>query len=309
MLSELQHTVRVFSPASLSNLGPGFDTVGLALRGLGDVVEARLTNDGRIAVKSRVPLPLDTESNTAARAARRVLDQAGSSAGLELTIDKGIPLGSGIGGSAASAAAGAWAANLLLGTPFEKIDLVDAVLDGECVASGGMRHGDNALPALMGGIVLTSPADPSDYRCIDVLRPLHLVLLLPKIEILTSEARALLPTEVPFRASVLNASDLAFVLYSLMKGDWERLGPYMMRDRFVEPARAAQVPGYKEVCEAALAMGAHSAALSGSGPAIFAVAPDAARASLICEAMVNACPLPTRGVVTEACTEGVRSCS
>ncbi len=301
--------VRVFAPASLSNLGPGYDTLGIGLRGVGDVVEARLTKSGNIRVKTSAPLPLDVETNTAARAARVVLDQAGSNVGLDLTIYKGIPVGSGIGGSAASAAAGAWAANLLLEAPFQKTDLIDAVLEGESVASGGMRHGDNALPALLGGLLLTSPANPSDFRRIELRRPLHFALLLPDIEILTSKARARLPKEVPFRSSVLNAGDLAFLVHALIRGDWERLAPYMMRDRFVEPVRAACVPGYQRVREAALEAGAHGVAITGSGPAMFAIAPDAPLASAICDAMINACPVPARGIATETCAEGVRSCA
>lgn len=304
-----QHTVRVFAPGSLSNLGPGYDTAGLALRGLGDVVEARLTKTGRITVQTEAPLPLDVENNTAARAARVVLDQAGSKAGLELTINKGIPLGSGIGGSAASAAGGAWAANLLLGAPFGKGELVDAVLEGESAASGGVRHGDNALPALFGGLIITSPANPSDFRRIEIPRQLHLALLLPDVKILTSEARTRLPKEVAFRDSVLNASDLAFLLHALIAGDWEHLAPYMMRDRLVEPVRAERVPGYHDVREAALATGAYGVALTGSGPATFAVAPDSSRASAICDAMVKACPVPAQGVVTQLCAEGVRRCT
>ncbi|MFB3132987.1 MAG: homoserine kinase, partial [Rhodothermales bacterium] len=141
--------VAVFGPASLSNLGPGFDTLGLCLSGLGDVVEAWLTDEPGVQVvigegTVEAPTPTDPAKNTAARAASVVLAQAEVSQGLVLCIRKGIELGSGIGGSAASAAAGAWAANEVLGLPFRKEDLVRAVLEGEAVASGSL-HGDNAL--------------------------------------------------------------------------------------------------------------------------------------------------------------------
>ena len=301
--------VRVFGPASISNLGPGFDTLGLCLRGLGDTIEARLTDEPGITIDCPGTIPREPEANTAARAAHLVLIKAGNRRGLHLTIDKGIPLGSGIGGSAASAAAGAWAANLLLGSPFNKPELAHAVLEGERLASGGMLHGDNALPALFGGLVLTSPVLPADYRRITLPKPLHLALLLPSITILTSEARTIVPRAVPLRDAVHNASDLAFLIHALMKGDWEALDPYMMRDRLVEPTRASLVPEYQSVRRAALDAGAHAVALTGSGPAMFAVAPNVDAAKRIRDAMVHAARGKAKGVVTEADPEGVRACA
>ena len=299
--------VKVFAPASLSNLGPGFDTVGLAFEGPGDTIIARLTRSPGIVIESAVRLPTEPELNTAGCAALVVLQQAKSDHGLHLTIQKGIPLGSGVGGSAASAAAGAWAANLLLGRPFSKEDLVEAVLEGESVASGGIRHGDNALPALFGGLILTSPVSPGDYRRITLRRAMHLVVLLPSLRILTKAAREALPTQVGFRDYVHNASDLAFMLHALLAGDWARLGPYLMRDRLVEPVRARQVSAYSAIREAALNAGAYAAALTGSGPAMFAVAPDAGGAEVIKTAMIGACDVPALTYVTGIDTRGVRA--
>ena len=261
--------------------------MGLAIAGLGDIIEGRRTDHRGITIESDVPLPANAANNTAGRAAEVVLQRAGSSQGLHLIIHKGIPLGSGVGGSASSAAAGAWAANLLLGRPFEKKDLVDAVLEGESVASGGMYHGDNALPALFGGLILTSPVRPADYRHIELARPLNLVVLLPEIRILTADARQALPDQVAFREYVHNASDLAFLLHAFMTGDWKQLAPYLMRDRFVEPARAGNVPPYDAIRSAALDTGAHAVALTGSGPAMFAIARDEAAGQRICEAMLS----------------------
>ena len=303
--------VSIFGPASLSNLGPGFDTMGLCIRGLGDIVEARLTDTPGIEVRcaGKCRLPTDPLQNTASRAALMVLKQARATRGMALTIRKGIPLGSGVGGSAASAVAGAWAANLLLGAPFDKAGLVEAVLDGEAAASGGVRHGDNALPALFGGLVLSSPVNPSDYRNIPLARPLPIALLLPRIKILTSEARRMLPSAVPFSSAVENASDLSFLVHAFATGDWDRLGPYMMRDRFVEPVRAGQVPCYEAVREAALSAGAYGCALTGSGPAMFAMAPTRFAAEEALEAMLRAADdagVDAGGFVTEADGEGVR---
>ncbi len=305
--------VAVFGPASLSNLGPGFDTLGLCLSGLGDVVEAWLTDEPGVQVvigegTVEAPTPTDPAKNTAARAASVVLAQAEASQGLVLCIRKGIALGSGIGGSAASAAAGAWAANEVLGHPFRKEELVRAVLEGEAVASGSL-HGDNALPALFGGLVLTSPADPAHYRRIPLPRALPIALVLPHIEILTLEARALLPAQVPFRHAIDNAADLAFMLDAFRSGDWATVGRHMMRDRLVEPVRARLVSCYDALRNAALDAGAYGCALTGSGPALFAITDDAGTAAQVLAAMQAACcaaGIEADGYVTEADAEGVR---
>ena len=303
--------IAVFGPASLSNLGPGFDTLGLAITGLGDVVKARLTDSPGVEIlcSGSSVLPCEPHLNTAGRAASIVLEQANTSQGIALTVEKGIPIGSGIGGSAASAAAGAWAVNVLLGKPFDRSGLVEAVLEGEAVASGGSRHGDNVLPALFGGLVLTSSVNPADYRHLRLSQTMHLALLLPRLEILTAEARALLPAAVPFRAAVENASDLALMIQSLIAGDWSAVGRYMVRDRLVEPVRARLVSCYQDVREAAIAEGAWGCALTGSGPAMFAIVETADIAEKVCIAMRAVCEsagIEARAMVAKTDNEGVR---
>ncbi len=313
-LAPITERVAVFGPASLSNLGPGFDTMGLCIKGFGDVVEAWLTEAPGVQVRQEpgtvdVSVPVDPEKNTAARAASEVLKQAAATQGLVLCIRKGIPLGSGIGGSAASAVAGAWAANELLGRPFSKEDLVEAVLEGEALASGGSLHGDNVLPALFGGLVLTSPTRPADYRRIVLPRALPLALVLPRIEILTAQARAILPESVPFRQAIHNAADLAFMIDAFHQGDWASVGRHMMCDRLVEPVRAGLVPCYEAVRTAAVEAGACGCALTGSGPAMFAIAETEAGAEAALTAMLAACHaagIEATGLVTEADAEGAR---
>lgn len=303
--------VAVFGPASLSNLGPGYDTLGLCIAGIGDVVEAwHSDSPGVRLVQGTGPeLPLDASRNTAGLAATLVWQKAGAAAGLVLRIRKGIPLGSGIGGSAASAVAGAWAANLLLGRPYGKSELVDAVLRGEALASDGALHGDNALPALLGGLILTSAAEPSDFRRIALGRPLPLAILLPKVEVLTSEARALLPATVSFGDAIKNASDLGFVIHALATGAWQGVGRYMMRDRLVEPVRGRVLPFYEPVRAAAMQAGATACAITGSGPALFALAETPGCASRVLAAMRSAAEqagVKCGGLVTESDERGVR---
>ncbi len=304
--------IDVFGPASLSNLGPGFDALGLCVSGIGDVVRARRTDGPGVQLRHEpgaVPLEAlqDSERNTAVIAARGVLDLLGVDGGIELTLTKGIPLGSGIGGSAASAVAGAWAANMLFGRPLEKEALVEAVLEAEDIASGG-RHGDNALPALLGGLILVSSSNAARYRRIELPDSLHIALILPNVQVLTRQARAMLPDRVSLQDAVGNASELAFLVDAYRCGDWETVGQCMMRDRLVEPVRASLVPCYHAVRNAALEAGAFGCALTGSGPAMFALVPSAEEAASIRDAMVAASlseRVEARGLVAEVNDAGV----
>jgi homoserine kinase len=280
------------------------------------VIEARLTDSSDIlldhdpGIVSWV-LPSNPKQNTAVIAAEGVLQLLGSDQGMHFKLRKGIPLGSGIGGSAASAVAGAWAANVLMGCPLEKEDLVEAVLDAEDVASGG-RHGDNGLPALLGGLVLVSSSNPSRYRQVALPEELHIAIILPDVEVLTRQAREMLPDQVPLRDAVHNASELAFLVDAYRCGDWETVGRCMMEDRLVEPVRARLVPCYRAVRRAALEAGAFGCALTGSGPAMFALAASEKDAARVRDAMVDASlaeGIDARGVLASANADGVAEMS
>lgn len=297
--------VKAFGPASLSNLGPGFDAIGLCIGGIGDAVHARLVSEPGVRVTRIEPdngkIPRDIR-NTAARAALIVLEKARADAGIEMQILKQVPFGSGIGGSAASAVAGAWAANLLLDEPFTKEELVGAVLDAEEIASGG-RHGDNALPALLGGLILVSSSSPERYRRVPLVRPLPIAVIVPKVSILTKAAREMLPHQVNLRDAAHNAAELAFMIDAFHAGDWQTVGHCIMTDRLVEPVRATLVPCYEAVRHAALQAGALGCALTGSGPAMFALADDSATCKNVLDAMLAASRemgIDALGIVTEA---------
>lgn len=302
-------TVTVWGPASLSNLGPGFDALGLCLTGLGDRVEAWPTEAPGVTIHAGPSIPTDPDANTAGRAAAHVLRQSREETGLALRIEKGIPLGSGVGGSAASAVAGAWAANEVLGRPFSKADLVGAVLEGEFAASGSY-HGDNVLPALFGGLVLVSPSDPAAYRRLALPEPPPLAVVVPHVEVLTRQARAVLPESVPHQTASAQAAELAFLLTALQAGDWSEAGAHLMRDQLAEPHRRALVPVYDAVKEAALDAGAAGCALTGSGPAMFAVPSEGADVQTILAAMVAASragAIDAHGWIADVDTEGVRT--
>ncbi len=303
--------VRAFGPASLSNLGPGFDAIGLCIAGIGDYVEARLDETSGLRIESITGdgglLPLDPACNTVTIAARVVWDRLEVSQGIVFRIKKQVPFGSGIGGSAASAVAGAWATNLLFGSPLSKEALMEAVLLAEEIASGG-RHGDNVLPALFGGLILVSSSDPSRYRQIPLPAPLSIALIIPEVQILTKAAREMLPKQVGLRDAVHNAAELAFMIDACRSGDWETVGRCIMADRLVEPVRATLLPCYEAVRRAALEAGAFGCALTGSGPAMFAITESPGAAERVQQAMVEAsrrAGIAARGIVTEANLEGV----
>ena len=294
-----------FGPASLSNLGPGFDALGLCVTGLGDRVTASRAGRPGVTVSGPPDLPTEPDLNTAARAAVWVLRESGLGGGLHLEVEKGIPLGSGVGGSAASAVAGAWAANAVLGSPFARADLVPAVLEGE-VAASGSAHGDNVLPALLGGLVLVSPSEPTHYRRIAIPAPLEIAVVIPRVKVLTRQARAVLPSTVPHADASAQAADLAFLLEAFRSGDVLEVGRRTMRDRLAEPYRADLVPVYAAVKGAALEAGAAGCALTGSGPALFAI-PGGADTATVLEAMVAACGADAHGWIARVDLEGVRT--
>ncbi len=239
------------------------------------------------AITGGVDLPLDARRNTAARAAAHVLRQSGAEGGLSLVIDKGIPLGSGIGGSAASAVAGAVAADAALAARLSTAALLAAALDGEGAASGA-AHGDNVIPSLVGGMVLVDPADTSRWRRIDLPALPPLPVVVPATAVLTREARAVLPPRVSLHEASAQAGALAWLLDALRAGDWGAAGAALMTDRLAEPYRAPLVPAYDAVRRAAIDAGAAGCCLSGSGPAMVALPRDASDADAILAAMTAA---------------------
>ncbi len=282
--------VSAWAPASLSNLGPGFDSLGVAITGLGDRVTVRRTRaQTSVTVEGEGSrLPTDPRLNTASVAAMKVIELSGHDVGVEVSIQKGIPFGSGLGGSAASAAAGAVATNAVLGDPIDRAGLVAATLAGESVASGSL-HGDNAIPALVGGVVLVDAVEPTRYRKLDGKVPLRFAIVVPEIHVETSLARRMLATEVPLQGAVRNASSLAWLVEAIREGDLDVLGEMVMRDTLVEPVRAALIPCYDIIKNAALAAGAPGCGLSGSGPAIFALCRSPKESVRILGAMTKAC--------------------
>ncbi len=264
--------VTAFAPGSIGNVGPGLDILGLAVAGAGDEVTVERAPGGRIVVRDsgHRDLPSDPVRNTAALAAREVLRRANvGDVGLALTVRKGLPLAGGQGGSAASAVAGAVAANHLLGSPLECNALLAACLEAEAAVAG--RHADNVAPSLLGGIVLVRTTDPPDVVRLPVPADLWVALVHPAQRLRTRDSRAVLPLEVPLATALHQAAQVSAIVAALAAGDYALLGR-ALDDRIAEPARARLLPGFAEAKQAALAAGALGASISGSGPTAFALA-------------------------------------
>ena len=282
--------VRVFAPASVSNLGCGFDIFGLALERPGDEVVVRAAegtgivaltvtgDDGRV--------PTDPLRNAAALAVQGVLDRLGSDAGVAIEVHKGIPLASGLGGSAASAVAGAVAADALLDGDLARTALLECALIGERKGSGA-NHADNAAPSLIGGFVLVLPGLPT--RTVELPTPpdLRVAVVHPAMEVETRRARTILGDTIPLAAGIRQWGHAAGMVAGLFRGDWELIARCLC-DAVAEPMRAKLVPGFEEVRAAALEAGAVGAGLSGSGPSVFALCRGRAAAERAAAAMANA---------------------
>jgi len=275
-----------FAPASVGNIGVGFDLLGHTIVGPGD--RARVTRidepvvritaiEGDVAGASL--LPLEAAANTAGRALIELRQRYGLAHGFELQLHKGIPLGSGLGGSAASCVAALVAANAVLDVSLSRDELYPLALVGEAVASGSV-HGDNVAPMLFGGVVLATPT-----RAIPLAAPeLYCAAVHPHFVLETRHARAALVAPYAIGDFVHQSEYLALFLTGLARGD-RTLIAAGLRDGLVEPRRAPLIPGFAEVKAAALAHGALGASISGAGPTVFGWFHNADEASWAAHAM------------------------
>ena len=273
----MKQVAKAFSPASVGNVGVGFDILGHVIEGPGDVVTVRRIDAPEVRIAAirgtTVDLPLVASANTAGAALIALREALALSFGFEVEIDKGIPLGSGMGGSAASCVAALVAANELLDAPLSREALYPFALTGEAVASGG-RHGDNLGPMLLGGLVL-STADR--LVKIPVPQAWHSVLVHPDAILETRRAREALKGAYALGEFVTQSANLALVLSGCHAGD-PALVRAGLQDVLVEPRRAALIVGFGAAKLAALEAGAMGASISGAGPSVFGWFEDRAQA-------------------------------
>ena len=280
-------SAEAFAPATVANLGVGFDILGLALIEPGDTVRVVPRDEPGSALVDIQgdggALPRDADKNTACIAANSVLKALGASHGVAITLHKDLPLASGLGSSAASAVAAAVAVNALFGEPLLRPELLPACLDGEAAVSG--YHADNVGPSLLGGITLITGTQADQIRRLPVPENLHLALVTPAVAVPTAEARAVLPQNVPLKDMVLQTGAVARLMDALYRGDIEALADAMEDDRVIEPARAHLMPLLREVRTAARGAGALGLVISGAGPTLCAVCDAPASAAQVADAM------------------------
>ncbi len=264
--------VSVFAPASVGNVGVGFDVLGHALQGVGDTVTVERSDEPGVRVASITgivtALPSDPAKNTAAAAVMAMVEGLGLEAGCDIHIHKGIPLGSGLGGSAASAAAAVFAINQMLKIPVQLIDLYPYALQGEMAASGS-EHGDNVAASLLGGLTLVGAAGYRRPVQIPVPNRLRCVVVHPAIEIETRDSREALPKTFKRQTVVDQMANLSAFIAGCFQRDIDLIGA-SLKDLLVERGRAKTIPGFAKAKKAALEAGALGCSISGSGPSVFA---------------------------------------
>ena len=265
--------IKVFAPASIANLGCGFDIMGMALDEVGDVLEMTLDEDAdgiSIVNETNVPLPEDIEENVITPVLRKFFEMTRCRGKVDVRILKKIYPGSGIGSSAASSAAAAFGINELFGAPLDEEGVVICAMEGENLASGGY-HADNAAPAVMGGITLIRGYDPLDIIKLPVPGNLYCPVIHPHLMVSTKAARSILPKEIPMHTAITQWGNVGGLVAGLCTGNIELVGRAMY-DAVAEPYRKQFIPGFDELREKLHIAGALAMNISGSGPSVFALA-------------------------------------
>jgi homoserine kinase len=266
--------VRVFAPATVANVACGFDVLGFAINAPGDEVVARHSEKPGLRITKITgdegKLPKIPEKNTAGVAALDLLRHLGmSDRGIELEIHKKMPFGSGLGSSAASAVAGVYAVNKLIGEPLAKQQLLPFAMQGEASADGAW-HADNVGPSLLGGIVFVRSNQELDIAQLPVPENLWAAVVHPDIEILTKVAREILPTNIPMVNATQQIGNLGGLICGLIQEDYAMIGR-SIHDVIAEPRRQKLIPEFYNAKRAAMSNGALGFSISGAGPSVFAL--------------------------------------
>lgn len=263
--------VKVFAPATVANVAVGFDILGFAVNGIGDIIEMEINNTKDVIILSAdgvATIPTNPKENTATIGLLKLIKDKKLDFGFSLSIHKGIPMGSGLGGSAASAVGAIWAANLLLDIKLTQAELLDYALAGEAFASGS-THADNVAPCLFGGLNLID----SDNEIIAIPYPKELICVLvkPSISINTKDARKILSDTLSLKSHIRQSANLAKFILGCTSNNLDLIGK-SLHDVIIEPQRSKLIPHFNEVKNSALLNGSLGCSISGSGPTIFAFA-------------------------------------
>jgi len=305
-------SITVEAPGTVANVGSGFDIFAFAMERPADRVRLCLNDRQEVRIIKNIGrgaegLPLDAQTNIAGFVLLKLREHLRTDQGFDVTVEKGIPPGSGLGSSAASAVASVLAANILLGEPLSREELIPIAMQGELLASG-VAHADNVAPALIGGFILIGGYDPLDIIRLPIPSSLWSAVAHPGIEVRTEDARRILPKEVSLRDAVRQWGNVGGLVATLCLGPLERLGKYTT-DYIVEPIRATLIPGFHDVKQAALSAGALGCSISGSGPSVFALCLSQDRATQVAAAMIAAFEkhrLTANGYVSQINPSGAR---
>jgi len=266
-------TIKAFAPATVANVCCGFDVLGFAVDFPGDEVILKLNNSKEVTISKIVGdggrLPLEATKNTAGVAVQSFLQSLGVDQGVEIELYKKLPLGSGMGSSAASGVAALVAINELMGNVKSREELVPFAMEAERIACGS-AHADNVAPSLMGGFVLIRDYNPLDVVKVKVNLDLYCTLVHPHIEVKTSDSRRVLRSSISLRDAITQSGNIAGLMVGLAQAD-PLLISRSLKDVIAEPIRAAFIPGFEQVKLRAIEAGALGCGISGSGPTLFAL--------------------------------------
>lgn len=262
--------ITIKSPATIANFGPGFDIFALALERPFDILKIRLNEKGSVAIKvtgRNDALPTAAEKNTAGLAALHFFERAGRPPGADIEIVKNMPVGSGLGSSAASAAGAVYGLNKLLGTGLSEIEMIEIASRGE-VASGGTPHADNVAGCLLGGFVFVRSYYPLDVIRLDAPAVPVVVGVLRKSQTTT---RGLISEHFSLAQVKEQMSWCSALVHAVLTHDVRRIGRAINRDHISEPARSRFIPGYDDLKKKVLESGALGFNVSGGGSSVFAI--------------------------------------
>ena len=279
--------IKLFCPASVANVSCGFDVLGFCLEPVGDEMVIRKTSKKGIHIIKieGQKLPLETNKNVAGVAGLALLEDYPCDHGFEIEIHKGIKAGSGIGSSAASSAGAVFGINELMGKPLSRNELIKYAMKGEELASGS-AHADNVSPVLLGGFTLVRCSKTPDVVSLPSPSELHATIIHPKIELKTSDARAVLKKKILLEKAVEQWGNLAALVSGLCTNDFDLIERSLV-DVVIEPHRSALIPGFQELKKAAIDSGALGCGISGSGPSVFALSKGNETALRVQEEMNN----------------------
>lgn len=265
--------IRVFAPATVSNVGPGFDLMGFALNDPGDILHIRKNDKQviRLINETDYDIPEDPEKNVASVAVKSLLQDAEHTEGFDIVFEQKIKPGSGIGSSAASCCAAVYGVNELLGRPYDSNRLIEFALKGEYMASNSL-HADNIAPSMLGGFILIRRYNPIDLINLSVPEELWCTVAHPDIEIKTLESRKLIPASIPLADTLSQCGNIASLVAGISNSDYDLIFR-SLEDKIAEPVRKKDIPPYESLKKELAEEGITGFSISGSGPSVFALTP------------------------------------